>query len=237
MFKAFGYIQLYAPHSTAHSSGRRFPMLSSHTTTLKPTTWVRCCVAHSNTLTIHSHARSTSVRAAHESFSLDSLPISFADCMCVRDRTQRKTISSNWLYVNVICSRAQTKWVNVDGNDDSSGSGNGTKSNHCIVDVNRELTMTSQIKWPPLPWNCECECECECECVCVCLSECGCRQRRVGRTILPFIRSNKRDDSQPHKRGLSVECCFVLCVVLWQHDSTVLQRDDTLVVRKLNGRP
>lgn len=146
MFKAFGYI-LYAPRSTHQHSGRRVPMWSSHTTTLKPTTWVRCCVAHSRTTYTHTHTRRQCVAVnSRELFTRLSRPY--------RVRQKKKKKTNNWLYVYVISSRAHTKWGNVDGdNDGRSGGANGKKYNHWIVDVNRELTMTSRIKWPPLPWT------------------------------------------------------------------------------------
>lgn len=70
---------LHSQHSTSTAAAHRrrlelVPMVSSHTTTLKPTTWARCCVAHFNTLI---QARATSwlrqCVSSRRAFSFDSL--------------------------------------------------------------------------------------------------------------------------------------------------------------------
>lgn len=99
-----------------------YAMLSSHTTTLKPTTWVRCCVAHFGAhICVASWWSDVCVCVSERELFLrrisPSVYFAFTRpvcvCACVKVRARRKRLCeieklNNWLDVNVMWSRARS---------------------------------------------------------------------------------------------------------------------------------
>lgn len=223
MFKAFAYIQLgvwYAPHKrTPHSSHHDIEtdhvglMLrrtlqhtnNTHTCMRARRQWACarvCSCVNSRELFIHlfttRHRLDGPMKLSVWTQQYQCAPIN----VCVGLK--------NWVRERNLLACAHTKWANVgSGGDDSD---DGKKSNHSTADVNHELTMTSQIKWPPIRSNAMRVCEC--------MGECGVDDV-LEEQFLPFIRSNKRDDSHTNADrvyGVYVVCCFMTAR---QHHITV----------------
>lgn len=178
MFKAFGYILSVrvALHGGArtHRTAPAQPVDSFRCCRHTQRHWSRPRGFDVAPRATHTHTRMCAVSWLSRAFSLILLPLrlfishstDWRRVKCVpnplniwmRAPHQRERVCvglKNWTIgctSSVLCSRAHTKWVNgndVDGSSSVSGD-NGKKSNHRILDVNHELTMTSLIKWPPI---------------------------------------------------------------------------------------